>query len=704
MTHKRMKKYGWFIAKHRVIVLILALIILIPAFYGMAITDINYDMLTYLPANLDSMKGQDILDKKFSNAATSFLIIQKMESKDIVKLKDKISNIQGIDKVIWTSDILDTSVPSEILPEDVRDVFYSKDSTLMIIKFNESASSDVTQKAIGDIRKVANKQCFLSGASAIVKDTKDLADKEAPQYVLIAVLLSTILLSFVMDSFVTPFIFLMGIGMAIVYNLGTNVFLGSISYVTKSIAAVLQLGVTMDFSIFLYHRYEEERRTASTKEEAMAEAISKTIIPISGSCLTAVAGFLAMCVMKLSLGYDIGIVMAKGVILGFLSVITILPCFILVFDNMRIKFSHKVMMPSFTKTANFLGKHYKLLITIFLLAFIPAIIGKQKAEVYYNLDRSLPQNLPSVVATNKLKADYNMTTTHFILVNKNLDSYKIEQMTGDIEKVQGVNKVICFDKFVGPGVPESFIPDDIKENFQKDNYKLMLVNSSYKAASDEVNTQLSQINKIVKSYDKGGIITGEGALTKDLIEIADKDFIRVDVVSVVAILVIIGLVYMSLSIPVILVMSIELAIFINMAIPYYTGEVIPFVASIVIGCIQLGSCVNYAILVTTRYREEIYKNDDKFEAMRVTVKETSKSVAASALSFFAATIGVGFISKLEMIKSLCTMMARGALISMFIIIFILPCLLLVLEKPVAYTTRNWKKPLKLSTKCAEEGR
>lgn len=699
-----MKKYGRFIAKHRVIVLILALILLVPAFYGMAITDINYDMLTYLPSNLDSMKGQEILDKKFSNAATSFLIVQKMESKDIIKLKDKIAKIEGVDKVIWTSDILDNSVPSEILPEDLKDVFYKKDSTLIIIKFNESASSHVTQKAIGDIRKAANKQCFLSGASAIVKDTKDLADKEAPQYVLIAVLLSTILLSFVMDSFVTPFLFLLGIGMAIVYNLGTNVFLGSISYVTKSIAAVLQLGVTMDFSIFLYHRYEEERRTAPSKEEAMAEAISKTIIPISGSCLTAVAGFLAMCVMKLSLGYDIGIVMAKGVVLGFISVITILPCFILIFDNVRVKFSHRVMMPSFTKTSNFLAKHYKLLIAIFLLAFIPAIIGRQKAEVYYNLDRSLPQNLTSVVATNKLKADYNMTTTHFILVNKNLDSYKIQQMTKEIEEVQGVNKVICFDKFVGPGLPESFIPEDIKENFEKDNYKLMLVNSSYKAASDEVNAQLKLINKIVKGYDKGGLITGEGALTKDLIEIADKDFVRVDVVSVVAILIIIGLVYMSLSIPIILVMSIELAIFINMAIPFYTGEIIPFVASIVIGCIQLGSCVNYAILVTTRFREEIFKNDNKFEAMKITVKETSRSVAASALSFFAATIGVGFISKLEMIKSLCTMMARGALLSMFVIIFILPCLLLVLEKPVACTTKNWRKPLKANMKYAEEGR
>ena len=686
-----LKKYGRFIARHRILVLIIALILVLPACYNMAITDINYDMLTYLPHNLDSMKGQEILDKKFSNAATSFLIVKNMESQDILKLKTRISKIEGVDKVIWTSDFMDTSIPGDILPDDIKDVFYSKNSTMLIIKFNESASSGVTQKAIGKIRLTSGKQCFLSGMSAIVKDTKDLTDKETPLYVLIAVILSTILLSLVMDSFVTPFLFLAGIGMAVLYNMGTNVFLGNVSYVTKSIAAVLQLGVTMDFSIFLYHRYEEERRKTEDKEEAMAEAIAKTIIPIGGSCLTATAGFLAMCSMRLSLGYDIGIVMAKGVILGFLSVITILPSLILVFDKLRIKTSHRVIMPKFEKTANFVTKHYKLMILIFALAFIPAIYGKQNTEVYYNLDRSLPQDLPSITATNKLRKDYNMTTTHFIVINKNLENYKIKKMTDEINEVQGINKVICLDRYIGPSIPESFIPEDIREAFEKDKYKLILVNSSYKAASEKLSTQLKEINKITKSYDKSSVITGEGALTKDLTEIADKDFVTVDIVSIGAILAIIAVLYVSLSVPLILVISIELAIFINMSIPFYTGSVIPFVASIVIGCIQLGSCVNYAILMTTRFREELFRHEDKYEAMKVTVKESSRSVAASALSFFAATIGVSFISELEMIKSLCTMMARGALISMVVIIFVLPCLLLVFEKPISLTTKNWRK-------------
>lgn len=699
-----MKKYGWFVSKHRILIILLALFLLIPAAYGMAITDINYDMLTYLPHNLDSMKGQEILDKKFSNAATSFLILENMDSKNVVKLKDKISDVQGVDKVLWTSDLIDTSIPKEILPEDVKNIFYSKNSTMLIIKFNESASSHTTQNAIDKIKILTKKQGFLSGMSAIAKDTKDLADKEAPQYVLIAVILSTILLSFVMDSFVSPFVFLIGIGMAILYNMGTNVFMGSISYVTKSIAAVLQLGVTMDFSIFLYHRYEEERRNTSDKEEAMAEALSKTIVPISGSCLTAVAGFLAMCVMKLSLGYDIGIVMAKGVFLGYLSVITVLPSLILVFDGLITKTHHRVVMPSFKRTSIFVSKHYKVMLIIFALAFIPAIIGRKNTQVYYNLDRSLPQNLSSIVATNKLKNDYKMTTTHFILINKNLPPYKVKAMMDELKSLDGINGVLGYDTIIGPGVPENFIPQDIKDIFVKDNYKFIIANSVYKAATDEMSSQIIEMNSIVKKYDKNAMITGEGALTKDLTTTADKDFVNVDLVSVIAILAIIGVVFMSISIPVLLVLSIELAIFINMAIPFYSGKVIPFVASIVIGCIQLGSCVNYAILMTNRFKEEMRKTDDKYVAIQSTVKGTARSVTASALSFFAATIGVSIISKLEMIQTLCTMMARGALISMLVILFILPCLLLVNEKIISVTTKGWKVKPNKQLKLAEERR
>lgn len=699
-----MKKYGRFIAKNRIFILVIAIVLLVPSVFGMISTKINYDMLTYLPSNLDSMKGQEVLDKNFSNAATAMLIVEKMESKDVVKLKKNISEVNGVDKAIWTDDLLDISIPKEILPDELKSTFYSKDSTLILIKFKESSSSETTQNAIGQIRKIAGKQCFLSGMSAIVKDTKDIADKEAPYYILIAVILCAIVLSLCMESVFIPFIFLIGIGFAVIYNIGSNIFLGNISYVTKSIAAVLQLGVTMDFSIFLLHRYQEEKNKFINKEEAMAEAISKTIVAIGGSCLTTTAGFLALCTMQLSLGRDIGIVMAKGVVLGFISTITILPSLILAFDKPISRFNHKTLLPSFNKTSVFVTKHYRLLIVIFILAFLPAIIGKQNAKVYYNLDRSLPSDLPSITATNKLKSEYNMTTTHFIVLDDKVPDYKVKEMADKISKVDGINKVICFQQIVGPSFPEEYLSKDLTDNFRKDGYELLLANSVYKAASDEENIQITQMNKIIKSYDKNAAITGEGALTKDLVQIADKDFVNVDFTSIVVIGVILLLVFMSLSLPVILVLSIELAIFINMAIPFYTGTTIPFVASIVIGCIQLGSTVNYAILMTTRYREELAKKVDKYEAMRITVRGTAKSIVASAMSFFAATVGVAVISNLEMIRTLCVMMARGALISMGVIIFILPSILLVSEKIISVTTRKWNKSKKVILNLVEEVR
>lgn len=697
-----MKKFGGFIAKHRVLIIIIAILLLIPSVYGMVSTEINYDLLTYLPSNLDSMKGQEILDKKFSNAATSMLIIDKMDSQGVTKIKDQISKLNGVDEVLWISDLLDTSIPKEILPEDIKTIFYNKDSTLLFVKFTQSQASDTTQAAIGDIRKITNKQCFLSGMSAILKDTQDLADKETPYYILIAVALISIVLCLTMESFFIPLVFLLGIGFAIVYNLGSNIFLGSISYVTKSIAAILQLGVTMDFSIFLLHRYEKERKTHETKEEAMAEAISKTTVAIGGSCLTTTAGFLALCTMNLGLGKDIGIVMAKGVVLGFISTITILPALILFFDKSITRFSHKSLLPSFRKTSNFVTKHYKGLIVVFILALIPAFIGKEHTQVYYNLDRSLPQTLDSIVATNKLKADYDMTTTHFVIVNKDIESYKLSDMVDRIANVDGINKAIGFDKLIGPGIPTNFIPDNIKGIFEKDKYKLILVNSVYKAATDEENEQLTKVNEIVKEYDKDGLITGEGALTKDLTQIAAKDFVNVDVTSIIVILLLIGLVFGSLTIPVVLVFSIELAIFINMGIPFYTGSIIPFVASIVIGCIQLGSTVNYAILVTTRFREELNNGHNKFEAMKITVQGTAKSVIASALSFFAATAGVVAISKLAIIATLCMMIARGALISMVVILFILPAILIATEGIISKTTLHWTKRFKKDLNLAEE--
>lgn len=685
-----MKSFGRFIAKNRILVLIISILLLIPSIFGMVNTRINYDMLTYLPHDLDSMKGQTILNDTFSNAATSMLIIQNMEPKDIVKLKDKISKVEGVEKAIWISDLLDTSIPKEILTDDIKNTFYSKDSTMIIIKFNEDASSDITQNAITDIRGIAGKQCFLSGASAIVKDTKDLSDKEAPFYVLIAVLLSMLVIALTMESTLIPIIFLIGMGFAILYNMGTNAFLGSVSYITKSIAAVLQLGVTMDYSIFLHHRYEEEKLSYEDKSEAMAQAISKTIVAIAGSSLTTIAGFLALCTMKLTLGRDIGIVMAKGVLFGVITTVTVLPALLLIFDKPIHRFSHKTILPEFKKTSKLVSRKYKRFVVIFILAFIPAIFGNSHLKEYYNLDDSLPKTLPSIIATNKLKQDYNMTTTHFIIIKDTVPSYKVTEMIEKIEKVDGIVTVTGYDKFIGPSIPQDIIPQEIKDTFQKGGYKLILANSKYKAARVEENEQIDEVTKIVKSYDKDSMIAGEGPLTKDLIKLAAKDFKASNIVSIAAIFAIILVVFSSFSIPVFLVLAIELAIFINMSISYYMGVTVPFVASIIIGCIQLGATVDYAILLTTRFREELRNGLDKFEAMEISVQGSAKSIVTSALTFFAATAGVGVISNLEIIKSLCSMMARGALISMVIIIYILPSVLLVSENFISHTSRNWR--------------
>ncbi|MGH4119243.1 efflux RND transporter permease subunit [Clostridium sp.] len=686
-----MKKFGHFIAKNRILVLIISTLLLIPAVFGMVNTKINYDLLTYLPQNLDSMKGQNILDKTFSNAATSMLIIEDMEAKDVLKIKAKVAKVQGVEKVIWVDDILDTTVPKEILPEEIKSSFYSGNSTMLIIKFKESASSEATQNGITNIRKVTNKQCYLSGISAIVKDTKDLADSETPFYVMIAVILSVIVLSLTMKSVIIPFIFLLGIGYAILYNMGTNIFLGQISYVTKALAAVLQLGVTMDYSIFLLHRYDEERELMPNNHiGAMGEAIANTMVAISGSSLTTIAGFLALCTMQLALGKDIGIVMAKGVLLGVITTITVLPSLILIFDKPIHRFSHKTILPEFNKLSKLATKHHKAITIVFLLLFIPAIYGNNHTKVYYNLDESLPKSLDSIIATNKLKKDYNMTSTHFIIINDKLETNKVKEMVKKIEKVDGIEKVLASDKYLGPLIPESFIPEDIKAIVQKGGYKLIMANSKYKAATNEESGQIDEVIKITKEYDPKSMISGEGNLTKDLTEIADVDFKHVSIASIGAIFAIILLIFASLSVPVILVLAIQLAIFINMAISCYTGAVIPFVASIVIGTIQLGATVDYAILLTTRFREEMRNGYDKIKAMEIAVKGSAKSIVTSALTFFAATAGVAIISEMEMISSLCTMMARGALISMAIILLVLPSILIVSEKVIQATSRNFK--------------
>ena len=685
-----MNRISKFIADHAKSVIVVSLLLLIPSVIGFINTRVNYDLLSYLPQNLDSTKGEDILDKTYSDASIGIVIVEGMENKDINILKDKIEEVDGVTTTLGLTDVLDESIPKDILPDEIKNQLYNEDSTMFVIKFDGAPGSDSTINGISKVKKILNKQCFLSGMSAIMEDTKELAEHEAPFYVLIAVALSIVVLLISMESTVVPIIFLVSIGIGIVYNLGTNLFLGEISYITKALAAVLQLGVTMDYSIFLMHRYDEERGKWSTKEEAMTQAIKATMTSISGSSLTTIAGFLALCTMDLALGKDIGLVMAKGVVIGVICAITILPAFVLVFDKAIHKFKHKTIIPEFKKVSTLVTKHYKAFIVAFLVIMLPAFFGQANAMVYYNLDETLKPDMSSIVALNKMKDNFNMTSTHFIIVKDDIKSYKMKEMTDRIENLEGVTTVLSYDKFIGPNIPEDFVPRDIKEIFKQGGYNLLLVNSEYKSASDELNNQILEMTDIVKSYDEDAMVTGEGALTKDLTTIADQDFKNVSVASIVAIFVIILIVFKSVSIPVLLVSAIEFAIFINMGIPYYTGTVIPFVASIVIGTIQLGATVDYAILLTSRFREEIRNGYEKKEAMRIAVQESAKSIVTSGLTFFGATGGVALVSDMALIRSLCFLMARGAIISMIVIIFVLPALLLVSEGIINKTTKGWK--------------
>lgn len=685
-----MNRISKFVSDHAKSVIVVSLLLLIPSVIGFINTRVNYDLLSYLPQNLDSTKGEDILDKTYSDASIGIVIVEGMENKDINILKDKIEEVDGVTTTLGLTDVLDEGIPKDILPDEIKNQLYNEDSTMFVIKFDGAPGSDSTINGISKVKKILNKQCFLSGMSAIMEDTKELAEHEAPFYVLIAVALSIVVLLISMESTVVPIIFLVSIGIGIVYNLGTNLFLGEISYITKALAAVLQLGVTMDYSIFLMHRYDEERGKWSTKEEAMTQAIKATMTSISGSSLTTIAGFLALCTMDLALGKDIGLVMAKGVVIGVICAITILPAFVLVFDKAIHKFKHKTIIPEFKKVSTLVTKHHKAFIVAFLVIMLPAFFGQANAKVYYNLDETLKPDMSSIVALNKMKDNFNMTSTHFIIVKDDIKSYKMKEMTDRIENLEGVTTVLSYDKFIGPNIPEDFIPRDIKEIFKQGGYNLLLVNSEYKSASAELNNQILEMTDIVKSYDKDAMVTGEGALTKDLTTIADQDFKNVSVASIAAIFVIILIVFKSVSIPVLLVSAIEFAIFINMGIPYYTGTVIPFVASIVIGTIQLGATVDYAILLTSRFREEMRNGYEKKEAMRIAVQESAKSIVTSGLTFFGATGGVALVSDMALIKSLCFLMARGAIISMIVIIFVLPALLLISEGIINKTTKGWK--------------
>lgn len=685
-----MVNFGKKVVKYRVLILILGVLLLIPSVFGYLNTRVNYDVLTYLPDNIETMKGQDILVNDFGTGAFSMFIVDGMEEKDVAELKEKIEKVDHVANVIWYDSIADISVPMSMLPDDIYDVFNSDTGTMMAIFFDEGTSSDGTMDAIAQIRKIAGKQCFLSGMSAVVTDTKNLAEKETPVYVLIAVILAVIVLGLTMESFFVPLFFMLSIGMAIIYNLGSNYFMGEISYITKALAAVLQLGVTLDYSIFLMHSYEEQQvRYDGDKKRAMAHAISQTFSSVMGSSITTIAGFIALCFMSFTLGLDIGIVMVKGVIFGVIACVTILPSMILCCDKIIEKTKHKPFLPDIGRISDKVTKRYLVYVVLFLLFLFPAIYGNNHTAVYYNLDETLPKDLPSIIANEKLKEDYDMNTTHMILVDSSVSSTDVNKMIKEMDKVDGVKWALGLDSLVGPSVPSDMIPESVSSMLKNDKYQLLLVNSEYKVASDEVNAQIKALNKILHKYDKTGMLIGEGPLTADLIDITDQDFKTVSTVSIGIIFAIILVLFKSISLPVILVGVIEFAIFVNMGIPYYTGTKLPFVASIVIGTIQLGSTVDYAILMTTRYKRERNHGANKHDAITTAHRVSAQSIMVSALSFFAATIGVGLYSNIDMISSLCILMARGALISMVVVIFVLPSMFMVFDKVIVKTSKGF---------------
>ncbi len=675
-----MEKFGRKVVQLRILILLISIALLIPSFLGYVGTRVNYDILSYLPKDIETMVGQDILVEEFGTGAFSMFIVEGMEAKEVVRLKEEIEQIEHVEKVVWYDTVMDISIPMEMMPEEIYRAFNSGDATMMAIIFDETTSADGTMEAIEDIRRVAGRSCFLSGMSAVVTDTKNLSEKEAPIYVCIAVLLSCLVLSLTMDSFLIPFLFLLSIGMAILYNLGSNIFLGEISYITKALSAVLQLGVTMDYSIFLWHSYQEKIPEAADNKEAMAKAIGETITSVVSSSLTTVAGFIALCFMSFTLGMDLGVVMAKGVVFGVATCVTILPSMILVFDKALEKTKHKALLPDLKGIGEFVTRHYRVFILLFAAMLFPAIFGYRNTKVYYNLDETLPKDLASIIANDKLNEKFDMNATHMLLLSADLPGREVKSMTEELKAVDGVNWVLGLNAVKGDMIPEEMVPDSLKGALESDNWQLLLIGSQYKVASEEVNDQCSRISAVCKSYDSRGMLVGEAPCTKDLIEITDQDFKTVSVVSIGVIFVIIFLVFKSAALPVILVSVIEMAIFVNMGIPYYTGTQIPFIASVVIGTIQLGATVDYAILMTTRYRKERYGGVSRKEAVAIACQSSVKSIVVSALSFFAATFGVGLYSNIDMISSLCTLMARGALVSMISVIFILPSMFMVFDR------------------------
>lgn len=687
-----MQKFGRGVVKLRVPILIVSVLLLIPSIFGFVSTRINYDILSYLPSDIETMKGQDIMLDEFGKGGFSLVMLDGMDDKDVEKVKEKIEKVDHVCDVLWYDTLADVSLPKEVLPDDIYDFFNTDNSTMMAVFFDEATSADGSLEAVKEIRSIAGEQCFVSGMSSVVEDIKDLTMQEAPMYVVIAVILTSIILALTMDSFLIPLFFMLSVGMAIIYNMGTNFIQGEISFITEALAAVLQLAVTIDYSIFLWHSYKEEKeKHPGDNKEAMAVAIGKTITSVVSSSITTVAGFLALCFMSYELGMDMGIVMAKGVVIGVICCITVLPSMILVFDKALEKTMHKDLVPSLEKPSKFIIKHHAAFIVLFIVVLIPAVYGQINTNVYYNLTDTLPKDLNSVIANTKLDEEYNMATTHMLLVDADMQPKEVNSMLDEMGKVDGVSFSMSLDTLIGPSIPREIVPKSVTKILKSDKWQLMLIGSEYKVASDEENAQIDELSKILKSYDKDGMLIGEAAATKDLIDITDHDFKVVNIVSIAAIFIIILIALRSVSLPIILVAVIEFAITVNMGVPCFTNTTIPFIASVVIGTIQLGATVDYAILMTTRYKTERNAGKDKHEAVTIALTTSMKSIMVSALGFFASTFGVGVYSSVDMISQLCTLMSRGAIISMITVICILPSMLMLFDKVIINTTMGMKK-------------
>lgn len=685
-----MVKVGKWIAKHKYLIILISILLMIPSVIGMAKTRVNYDILSYLPDTLETIKGQDIMVDEYGMGAFSMVVVENMELKDVQKLEEAYSEIDHVKDVLWYDDVADLTLPVEMIPKNLREAFFKGDATMMLVLFDNTTSSDEAMEALTEMRKISNDQCFLSGMTGIVTDIKNLALSEMPAYVVIAAILCFIVLQLFTDSFLVPLFFLLSIGISILYNMGTNVFLGEISYITQALVAVLQLGVTMDYSIFLLSSYEENKeRFPDDRERAMGHAIANTFKSIVGSSVTTIAGFAALCFMTFALGRDLGIVSAKGVVIGVICCVTVLPAMILIFDKPIEKTKHKPLIKSMDRLSGFITKHYKIWLVIFLVLLAPAIYGNSNTKIYYNIAKSLPSTLESNVANEKLEEDFDMSVLHMVMMDKNMDAKDKRDMLNAIDEVDGVKWTISLNSLVGATIPDSMIPKDIKSMLQSDNWELAFVCSQYQSATEEVNSQIAQINDIVKGYDENAMVIGEAPMMKDLEDVTNIDLQSVNTVSMAAIFIIIMIIFKSISLPIILVAVIEFAIAVNMAVPFYQNISLPFVASIVVGTIQLGATVDYAILMTSRYQKERNRGKNKKEAVSAAHKASIESIITSGLSFFAATFGVSAYSKVDMIGSICTLLSRGALISVVVVALVLPAMFLIFDKVICKTSINF---------------